>query len=173
MSRVMTLCLASFAFFFIHDTATTEIYTLFLHDALPICSWSSWRSWPWRGAAASPRTPTSISGGSRNRLSATRAASRRGLAWRRRRPRLSTHGNGLDLHEQLRSHQPVHDQERVRRIDTVRKILREHLGPGLHEAGDVVGARQERLQANDVAHGAAAGLDDRADVLEGLPGLDA
>src|SRR5204863_7533880 len=25
-------------FFFFHDTATTEIYTLFLHDALPICA---------------------------------------------------------------------------------------------------------------------------------------
>src|SRR5256885_16956112 len=25
------------AFFFFNDTATTEIYTLFLHDALPIC----------------------------------------------------------------------------------------------------------------------------------------
>src|SRR5229473_7583109 len=27
----------SFAFFFFNDTATTEIYTLSLHDALPIC----------------------------------------------------------------------------------------------------------------------------------------
>src|SRR5215475_14718678 len=30
-----------FLFFFFNDTATTEIYTLSLHDALPICgSWS-------------------------------------------------------------------------------------------------------------------------------------
>src|SRR5436305_13570173 len=29
---------ASFFFFFFNDTATTEIYTLSLHDALPICS---------------------------------------------------------------------------------------------------------------------------------------
>src|SRR2546427_13181457 len=28
---------ARFAFFFFNDTATTEIYTLSLHDALPIC----------------------------------------------------------------------------------------------------------------------------------------
>src|SRR5258708_12430202 len=28
----------SFPFFFFNDTATTEIYTLSLHDALPICS---------------------------------------------------------------------------------------------------------------------------------------
>src|SRR2546427_2118919 len=27
-------------FFFFNDTATTEIYTLSLHDALPICLWS-------------------------------------------------------------------------------------------------------------------------------------
>src|SRR5690242_21827885 len=27
-------------FFFFNDTATTEIYTLSLHDALPISSWS-------------------------------------------------------------------------------------------------------------------------------------
>src|SRR3712207_7991492 len=29
--------LFSFIFFFFNDTATTEIYTLSLHDALPIC----------------------------------------------------------------------------------------------------------------------------------------
>src|SRR2546430_12499213 len=28
---------ATFVFFFFNDTATTEIYTLSLHDALPIC----------------------------------------------------------------------------------------------------------------------------------------
>src|ERR1051326_9601274 len=31
------LCLVLFLFFFFNDTATTEIYTLSLHDALPIC----------------------------------------------------------------------------------------------------------------------------------------
>src|SRR2546421_9018368 len=30
-----------FLFFFFNDTATTEIYTLSLHDALPIFSWNS------------------------------------------------------------------------------------------------------------------------------------
>src|SRR5215216_8185909 len=33
----------SFFFFFFNDTATTEIYTLSLHDALPISR--VWRSW--------------------------------------------------------------------------------------------------------------------------------
>src|ERR1051326_9614239 len=32
----MALCTSVF-FFFFNDTATTEIYTLSLHDALPIC----------------------------------------------------------------------------------------------------------------------------------------
>src|SRR2546428_9669229 len=34
----MMLPALSFLFFFFNDTATTEIYTLSLHDALPICS---------------------------------------------------------------------------------------------------------------------------------------
>src|SRR5574341_204606 len=29
--------------FFVNDTATTEIYTLSLHDALPICTWFAGR----------------------------------------------------------------------------------------------------------------------------------
>src|SRR5260221_14171698 len=32
--------LSPFFFFFFNDTATTEIYTLSLHDALPILCWS-------------------------------------------------------------------------------------------------------------------------------------
>src|SRR2546429_5885847 len=56
-------------FFFFNDTATTEIYTLSLHDALPICPWTrssfnkSWRQAPaagpvrWTGARA--RSPSS------------------------------------------------------------------------------------------------------------------
>src|SRR2546430_17379093 len=34
--RLVTLLLLCFSFFFFNDTATTEIYTLSLHDALPI-----------------------------------------------------------------------------------------------------------------------------------------
>src|SRR5256885_15604676 len=40
--------LAKFCFFFFNDTATTEIYTLSLHDALPISCW------PWPPKAARP-----------------------------------------------------------------------------------------------------------------------
>src|SRR6185312_17548857 len=40
-------------FFFFNDTATTEIYTLSLHDALPTWRWLGgssrrWRAWPRR-----------------------------------------------------------------------------------------------------------------------------
>src|SRR2546430_6934828 len=44
----MTLCF----FFFFNDTATTEIYTLSLHDALPISS---------SGSTTNPLTPSSTS----------------------------------------------------------------------------------------------------------------
>src|SRR2546426_5678543 len=39
-------------FFFFNDTATTEIYTLSLHDALPIC--------PARTPMVPPRTPSKL-----------------------------------------------------------------------------------------------------------------
>src|SRR2546430_9692771 len=40
---------AFFFFFFFNDTATTEIYTLSLHDALPIsCYGSEYPEKPWR-----------------------------------------------------------------------------------------------------------------------------
>src|SRR5216683_7114405 len=46
------LCIVSlsvFVFFFFNDTATTEIYTLSLHDALPICRCVTlWRGPPER-----------------------------------------------------------------------------------------------------------------------------
>src|SRR5258708_39062150 len=46
-------------FFFFNDTATTEIYTLSLHDALPISAsrrgrWASRRSGPTRGRRSAP-----------------------------------------------------------------------------------------------------------------------
>src|SRR5258708_36418480 len=34
-------------FFFFNDTATTEIYTLSLHDALPIFAYTVWRAYAW------------------------------------------------------------------------------------------------------------------------------
>src|SRR2546425_4991391 len=46
-----------FFFFFFNDTATTEIYTLSLHDALPISSGSPSSRWRRHGSRASSRTP--------------------------------------------------------------------------------------------------------------------
>src|SRR6266478_7039580 len=40
------MCLLFFLFFFFNDTATTEIYTLSLHDALPILVASLGGNWP-------------------------------------------------------------------------------------------------------------------------------
>src|SRR5205814_9878735 len=36
--KLRSTCLVSLIFFFFNDTATSEIYTLSLHDALPICA---------------------------------------------------------------------------------------------------------------------------------------
>src|SRR6266568_8757600 len=61
MSSVTSFC--PFFFFFFNDTATTEIYTLSLHDALPICS---------RRSASSARTRSSCPA-SRSRSCASRS----------------------------------------------------------------------------------------------------
>src|SRR6266699_5377214 len=51
--------LTSFFFFFFNDTATTEIYTLSLHDALPICLPVATR----RANGAQPRSPHAAQSG--------------------------------------------------------------------------------------------------------------
>src|SRR5215467_15992167 len=59
----MRLPIARMLFFFFNDTATTEIYTLSLHDALPIsrsCTWAASSRWrPPSSCSAIPgiRTP--------------------------------------------------------------------------------------------------------------------
>src|SRR3712207_8517105 len=57
-------------FFFFNDTATTEIYTLSLHDALPICS--STLGWRRRASVAAP---TRCCGGCRSAASWSRRSS--------------------------------------------------------------------------------------------------
>src|SRR5256885_8316921 len=54
---LVTVNLSFFFFFFFNDTATTEIYTLSLHDALPISALQNQRSIWIRSSL--PRTPTS------------------------------------------------------------------------------------------------------------------
>src|SRR5258707_13876106 len=46
-THILVTCLL-FLFFFFNDTATTEIYTLSLHDALPISQ--AWAHCRWMGA---------------------------------------------------------------------------------------------------------------------------
>src|SRR3712207_9047900 len=58
-SIYLSLCL--FFFFFFNDTATTEIYTLSLHDALPISTTTSTRSGRRSAALQRRRTATSRS----------------------------------------------------------------------------------------------------------------
>src|SRR5690348_18099735 len=54
----MMRAILSFYFFFFNDTATTEIYTLSLHDALPICGVRGGRlRGPRRGRAAAHGVP--------------------------------------------------------------------------------------------------------------------
>src|SRR2546427_11652647 len=57
-SLILLLALSSvsfsfFFFFFFNDTATTEIYTLSLHDALPISRWR-FSCLSWSGSSCSP-----------------------------------------------------------------------------------------------------------------------
>src|SRR5258708_34795425 len=65
--RFILFLITHFSFFFFNDTATTEIYTLSLHDALPISrsliSFSTW--WPSAGPESidwSAGSPVTASG---------------------------------------------------------------------------------------------------------------
>src|SRR3989440_557577 len=133
--------LCSFLFFF-NDTATTEIYTLSLHDALPI----SVR----RGAAR---------GGARGRAGARHHAARRGVRRRdgaepgdaRRVPHAARHrsGRGRDEHRAGGDHRPAHGHARAGRLD--------HHGPvSARCAGAGVGGADHRRRARGgaAAHGA-------------------
>src|SRR3712207_7884474 len=64
MSFCVSRILLEAHFFFFNDTATTEIYTLSLHDALPISATSPCRS---RTAPARSSSPTGAAGTRRRR----------------------------------------------------------------------------------------------------------
>src|SRR6478736_9250218 len=51
---ILLIVLVLFFVFFFNDTATTEIYTLSLHDALPICGTCCWSPCSWRWPATWP-----------------------------------------------------------------------------------------------------------------------
>src|SRR5256885_11885142 len=60
--------MSAFFFFFFNDTATTEIYTLSLHDALPIS---------FSGTASERKTPATMTSSASARLRARSACSTR------------------------------------------------------------------------------------------------
>src|SRR5262245_62708159 len=63
--------------FFFHDTATTEIYTLSLHDALPICSAGrSRRTGCWPGRPAGRAACSAAPGRAARRAGAPSASTR-------------------------------------------------------------------------------------------------
>src|SRR2546428_12988538 len=71
-----------FFFFFFNDTATTEIYTLSLHDALPICT-ERMRRFSSRGfAIRAPCTPRSPCAGARSEEHTSELQSRSDLVCR-------------------------------------------------------------------------------------------
>src|SRR5205807_9662112 len=67
-----TLTFAFFIFFF-NDTATTEISTLSLHDALPISAAAAAAPCPWRRRRCSPPCGTPAAPGRRARSTPTRS----------------------------------------------------------------------------------------------------
>src|SRR6266566_796409 len=77
----ITFCICCFFFFFFNDTATTEIYTLSLHDALPISRQQrARRREDWGAAPCAPRPshPAAVGrGGGRGR----RRGGRRVSGW--------------------------------------------------------------------------------------------
>src|SRR6266511_5245490 len=56
LSPLSFYVLYSLYFFFFNDTATTEIYTLSLHDALPIWTWRCGSAMPAPGSRTSCRS---------------------------------------------------------------------------------------------------------------------
>src|SRR5260370_25581324 len=130
----MLVPLRMFFFFFFNDTATTEIYTLSLHDALPISSpratRSSWtgptrcrsaRAWsPPRGASGRPRAGSA-------------------------RPAARAHESIAAVHPAAGRHLPPHRRDRPgrpRRLPTARGLrpapgrLPDHAGTDLLPRGE-------------------------------------
>src|SRR2546429_7209794 len=85
----MVLCVIDLCFFFFNDTATTEIYTLSLHDALPIlrfsdcgasllCACRAWSLLQFSGSAQACSTKDSTTSDCRRDRKSTRLNSSHG-----------------------------------------------------------------------------------------------
>src|SRR5258708_38508117 len=97
-SFFLSLTVLFFLFFFFNDTATTEIYTLSLHDALPI-SPRRGRPWPARRRPGRRSTRGCCSTGSRR--SRSRCSTRSRPSGRRRSPRSEEHTSELQSPDHL------------------------------------------------------------------------
>src|SRR2546422_8457541 len=80
--------------FFFNDTATTEIYTLSLHDALPICLWRFLRARSRHGGSARGGTSErdDVRASPRTASAPTRSASRSSTSDRKSTRLNSSHG---------------------------------------------------------------------------------
>src|SRR5258705_3378440 len=67
-------------FFFFNDTATTEIYTLSLHDALPICP-CAWPAGRWRPRPCPGTAPAGAATRCRDRKSTRLNSSHLGISY--------------------------------------------------------------------------------------------
>src|SRR5439155_21659951 len=74
-SYILSFCSLFFPFFFFNDTTTTEIYTLSLHDALPISRSRNTRS-------STPRSTATTSSTTVTSTSVSRWAARAGWSFR-------------------------------------------------------------------------------------------
>src|SRR2546430_7135852 len=97
-------------FFFFNDTATTEIYTLSLHDALPIsCRPNSWAR---RSAAATPVTGSWTASASPPTVGILTSPRRsRNTRRRGRAPRSAEHTSELQSQSNLVCRLPLEKQQ--------------------------------------------------------------
>src|ERR1035438_4339330 len=114
-------------FFFFNDTATTEIYTLSLHDALPICSRS----------VALPEFATAAPN---QRISSSRLAPPLGLE------RTGQHNCDMPLVAVARMVLPFQDidhKQSLPRFDSCHRSRWDRFRIGRNEVDDIVGAAFE------------------------------
>jgi hypothetical protein len=77
----------------------------------------------------------------------------------------------LDLNEERFLDEPVDNQERVGRIDAVRKKARKFPLPKSHELGDILGVHEVSRELHDMTPACSGGSEGCLDVLEHLGAL--
>src|SRR3712207_8423606 len=97
----MLRCAYVLVFFFFNDTATTEIYTLSLHDALPICAHGRRHDERQVGAHGDPRPRRALRGGRAARHADDRQGARLPERDPRRRRRSEEHMSELQSRQYI------------------------------------------------------------------------